>query len=207
MSAFLIDAPTGFIGVSGVWGAAIPNGAPAKLFPLQAENNYAPLWVQPFIVHTGADVSGAIGSAGIFPKTYLVAESDRDPLAAGFVQFNRQYAEIPSGFNDYATYTYTYPSLTTFRPEQKTETVVARVYNDFHLTSNPQSVTLSGAQQWRNVYGWQVTELGAGSLTNPNIATYSGWVGAGTEFVAEDATISRYIGPIWRRQTLYVKAK
>jgi hypothetical protein len=79
--------------------------------------------------------------------------------------------------------------------------------SDFHLTSNPQTVTLSGAQTWRNIYGWQVNELGNGALTTPNIPTYSGWVGSGVELIAEDATIDRYVGNIWRRQTLYVKAK
>lgn len=203
MSAYIVDAPAVFTGGTG---PALRNGQASVSFPLESANNYARLFTQPYIVHSGSDVTGTIGAAGIFAGTFLVGESERQPAGGGFLQFARYFAEIPSGFNDFETVTYTFPAMTTYRPLQYTQTVVARVYNDFFQTANPQAITLSGATTFTNIYGWQVMELGAGALTNPNATTYSGWVGAGTELVAQQATLERYMGNIWRRQTPYVKA-
>jgi hypothetical protein len=202
MSAFLFDVPSIFSGGSG---SPLPQGAPVVAYPFKEYGNYSKVYSQDFVVHSGAYSMPELGSPGIFPNTYFVGESDRQPLAGGYYQFSRDFAELPSGFNDYSTLVYTFPALQTWRPLPRVATVTARIWNDFFLTGAPQNITLSGAQVWRNVYGFDSTTLSA--ITTPTATAYSGMVGSGIEFLPQDSQLARFVGPIFRRSTYYVKAQ
>lgn len=83
--------------------------------------------------------------------------------------------------------------------------------HDFIYSANPSSIALSGAQRFLSSFGWDTQVLAnSGSLllaTTPSATTYSGWVTSGTEFVAEDGQLVRYIGSIWERKTRFIKAQ
>jgi hypothetical protein len=203
MSAIKYDLPTG--GLSG----PIPIGPPAITFPLAPDNNYARVYHQPFLVHSGVDQTGAMGSPGLFPGTILAFESDRLPIQAGFSEFSRQYAEIPSGFSTYDTHAYVYPGMNLGGSQSRlptTKTVVSRVQHDF-FNASPQSIPISGAQLflYAGITGFDVISLS--NATQPTAVLYSGWITSGVEMVAEDSTIARYVGPIWERQTRFLTAK
>lgn len=202
MSAFLSDVPPIF---SGGYGAPLPQGAPAIFYPFKEYGNYSKVYSQDFIVNTGSYSMPALGSTGIFPNTYFVGEGDLTPLAGGFYSFSRDYAEIPSGFNDYASVVYTFPALQVWRAFPRVATVTSRIYNDFFLSDAPQNITLSGAQVWKNVYGFDSTMLTTNTI--PTAASYSGWIGSGVEFLAQDSQLTRFLGPIFRRSTYFVKAQ
>lgn len=184
---------------------AIPNGAPTVTYPLSQFGNYAKVYSQPFVVHSGYDAINTIGGTGLFATTTLAEESERSPLGGGFYGFNRVYAQTPSGHNDFQSLVYSFPAMQTWRPDPRVATTTVRVWNDFFQTDSPQSITLSGAQIWRNVYGFDVGQLSA--ITIPTATEYSGWVGSGREFIAQDAQLSRFMGNIYRRETFYVKAQ
>jgi hypothetical protein len=200
MSLAFTDIPTALTS------AAVVNGPYSVSYPLASENNYAAVYNQPYIVESGFDSTGTMGSAGIFPNTVLVAQSERQPLGGGYFEFVQGFAEIPSGHNDFQTYTYTFPALANgWRPQWKTLTVVARVASDFYNTDSPQDILLLTGQKYLNQYGWD-----AGYLDNTTVPTktlYAGWVQSGVEIIAQDSSLSRYIGPIWRRDTIYIKAQ
>ena len=207
MSAYLFDVPGGYI----TNGIPYPMGQPAITYPLKAEQNYSRLWNQPFIVSGAtAYVSGL--STGLFSGSYVVAESDREPLGAGCYSFNRSYAELPSSYNSYERFAVTFPSLSfstggsgsfAYR-STVTKTVFSRIAHDFFYTDNPATLSLTSAQRF-TLGGLDTIILTADS--SPTATTYTGWMIAGTEFVAEDATAVRYLGNIWDRQTRWVKAQ
>ncbi len=197
MSAIIQDVPnpTG----------AFPVDPPTIIFPLAEEGNCARVFIQNFMGFSGYASVETMGAAGMFGGTYLAREGDRNPLAGGYVSFPRHYAEIPSGFNTYEGAVLTLPIMGNNRTWNDTNYRVVRVWNDFFLTNSPQSITLSGMQRFLGVDGYYPATLS--TATDPTILTYSGWVNAGTEMISTDATISRYYGPIWRRQTSYIVPK
>lgn len=196
MAAIIQDVPN----LSG----AFPVDPPTVIFPLAEEGNYARVFVQNFMAFSGYASTGAVGSAGMFGGTYLAREGDRTPLAGGYVSFPRYYAEIPSGFNTFEGSVLTLPVLAGggARTYNDTNYKVVRVWNDFFLTDTPRSITLSGMQKFLGADGYYPATLNSG--TDPTITTFAGWVASSGEIISEDATLSQYYGPIWRRRTPYV---
>ena len=202
MSAYLFDVPSGYI----TNGVPYPMGQPSVAYPLKEDQNYARVWNQPFIV-TGVSVPATGLSTDWFSGSYVVGESDREPLGSDLYAFTRTYAEVPASHNTFESLAYVFPGLFSFASGYRatfSKPVVSRVAHDYYYADNPATITLSGAQ----TYLWNGFDTQTlNTYTVPTVATYSGWIGTAQEIVAEDSRLVRYAGSIWDRQTRFIKAQ
>lgn len=210
MSAFLKDIPAGYI----TNGQPYPMGQPSISLPLASQGCYARVWTQPFLI-TGSLTYSVTGlSTGLFSGSYIVSESDRQPLGGDYYTFNRDYAELPSSFSSYESFAYTFPGYVifgsggsgNFARGQRTKIAGSRLAHDFFYTGNPDLIAQSGEQRFYSIEDGSDSTL-LSTLTFPSAALYSGWVASGVEFVAEDSQLSRYAGNIWERTTRFVRAQ
>jgi hypothetical protein len=147
--------------------------------------------------------------------------------------WDRVWATIPQTQTGTATLSYTFPGYKFNNGfadsrdgylnirEAPTYSVNAKLIREYYMVGS--GTAYSGAfqiptvsrQEYINTFGSQGTAPGdfvlssafGGFSSDPTLATYTGWVSAGTEIVADDSTLNPYKGNIWMRETPYVKAR
>jgi hypothetical protein len=197
----ILDLPSGYI----TNGIPYALGQPSITYPLKADANYARVWEQTYFISGSYNFATGFQTGGMFSGSYIVQDSDRAAVGNDCYTFTRSFAEIPVNHNTFETFSYVYPGLTTGHRSIMLLTVLSRIGHEYVYTATPETLPLSGVQRFISQYGWDNTVLSSSTL--PTELTYSGWVVNGTEFVAEDSSITRYMGNIWDRQTRWIKAK
>lgn len=163
-----------------------------------------------------------------FADFKLVEESDRIPIGAGLVTWERTYASLPADFDQFESTNYFYigyyglslainVTASTGR-KRRSRRVNSRITNEFFLTGpggsydDPADIPIIAAQIY--YYGNpDVVEDYIGDSppldtpTTPSRTDYEAMIAAGDEIVAEDSDIVPWIGNYYIRRTRYVKAK
>ncbi len=150
-----------------------------------------------------------------FPGAILVGEGpEREEGDA--IWFRRSYATVPSSHSEYSTIAYTFPGY--FAADETLRTsmtlqVVAREQLDFFHSDDPSGLVSADAKI-PVLQAWRPRDLSANELefvadagTAPSLSDYLAWVSSGHEIAAKDSELSRYMGDIWMRRTIYVAAR
>lgn len=166
-------------------------------------------------------------------SAYLVEEAPSFDVGGGILQWTRRYATVPATRSDYESFSYRFPgylgSLTPpysqyygDDPIGRDPTVLvvpSRLEYKYALCATGETYTTPAlfyaaqgvpAQQWavNTNPDARVDYLfdGSPSESDPTLTAYQALVAAGTEIVAEDSKINRYLGNIYEIVTRYVVA-
>jgi hypothetical protein len=227
MAAFKIDRN------GGAYTTATLNGAYRQSFPIAGDVT-AKVIEQDFQIAYGSFSALALNTAHATVTTaYLVEETPLSDLGGGIVQWTRRYATKPATRSEYETFSYRFPGyLGTGNPPynqyygadpvgrdpqvltvpSRIEYVYARIFSSGgDYTTVAAFFAASG--QAAQVYSVssnaeaRVDYLFDGSPTStPTLTAYKALVTAGTEIVAEDSKLTRYMGNIYEISTRYVVA-
>lgn len=159
---------------------------------------------------------------------FLVEETPLQDMGGGVARWTRRYSTIPAVRDEPVNLSYNFIGYAgqflvgaeevTGR-ERETRKVVGRAHHEYFLCATgetyttPQSIPVLPAQKYLAVAGgdlhtdWLRDSPPFDLDSSPSRATYEGWVTAGTEFIAEDSNVDPYLGNIYVRVTIYVKAQ
>lgn len=217
MSAFLTD---------GTFTVAAATAKPTFSNPFPEVNTQYVLR-QPFMQLLSSFAELALNTAHPdYASFKLVEETERTPIGAGLVTWERIYAALPAAFDQFETTNYnfigfhgTFGIVTSASGRERfTKAVTSRVYNEFFLVGTGGSYstaaeipTISAQIYYISTETQRVDYLGDDDLllvpTTPDRTTYQAMVDAGDEIVAEDSRLAHWLGNYYVRQTRYVKAQ
>ena len=177
---------------------------------VQLSASYAPL-----AINTAATVNGA--------SVFVVGDSPPAEIGADVIQFDRQFANIPSTHYDYETASITFPGYIFERnPNTQTATVqIERVYYKVgagQTYANVGAVPLISETRVTDTNGLNVSMFSGGELflnngggalfnTTPSLIDYKALVTANAYNIVIDSKPEWYIGGLWAVVTRRVKAK
>jgi len=158
-----------------------------------------------------------------YPTYGLVSESEKSDLGGGMVEWTRTYAEVPEEFsrlNGNTTYNFigfAYTSTTRLARPRQTFPVPMLSTKTFARTTDPltdlpfiEATTYARADNADSLVDELVegSQYDASSLTDPTRTEYEVLIAGGTYCIVTEASrISVWMGNIYVRETLYVKAK
>jgi hypothetical protein len=148
----------------------------------------------------------------VYTKAYLVNQSVAQAPGDVDCILTRVFAEIPTEWDDYDDMVIDFPGV--MRPPTGGEEMlwrnssialqsVVRVNRKYFL-SNPQQIPVPKKFTATDAVGQRVTTLTP--ATTPSNEDYAAMVAAGTELCMR-SRISRWMGDIWVRETLYARAQ
>ena len=157
----------------------------------------------------------------------LVEESPLQDASAGLVTWERTYAKVPDTYSEPGgNYAYNFIGYfgafglnvtTATGRERFVRTVPMRIQRDFFLVDGdtiptPFDIPVVEAQKYYSVdEDVEVDYLGDSDIlaneTTPSRTDYQAMIAAGDEIVAEDSRLTRWMGNIFMRETLYIKAR
>lgn len=151
---------------------------------------------------------------------YLVGDSEPVNDVGGVARFTRAWATVPASWKDYGSYVATYPGII-FERESFQRQVTAEMQHEYFLCMEGQTYATPGDVPIVSATGYTYTgdalprppegfllNDGGGDLSpsTPSLTNYFASVTAAEyTIVAEDSTLSRYLGDIWVRTTKRVK--
>lgn len=166
----------------------------------------------------------------------LVEETPLQDVGCGVAQWTRRYAQKPDPHDEYETYGYNFIGIWgTFTPgvaiitgrDRFTKVVQSRLANIYYMVGTGGDYATAGDIP---IIGAQIYYYGTNALltvdyltdappfavaTNPSRAQYQSivnfavtdkWTTANGQIVAQESSIARWMGNIWRRTTRYVLA-
>ena len=166
----------------------------------------------------------------------LVAEGPRQDVGGGIVKWSRTYAKVPDSHDEYESYSYSFIGFigvwtvgnlsssvqATGRPRQSI-VVTSRVQHDYFLVGSGGSyataslIPIIKGQRYlaavpgpsEPLYVDYLWDIGGGlaNASSPSRTEYNAMIVAGTEIVAEDSRLSRWMGNIFLLQTRFVVAQ
>ncbi len=163
-----------------------------------------------------------------FSDFKLAEESERQPIGAGLVTWDRTYAKVPSTFNQFESVNYNFIGFygTTIAINTTAQsgrwrfvkTVTCRIANEFfrigagETYTDPADIPILPAQTYYIGDANQLTDyLGDDDIldtpSTPTRTEYETMIAGGDEIIIEDSRLVHWIGAIWLRQTRYVKAQ
>jgi hypothetical protein len=143
------------------------------------------------------------------------------------VKWTRKWCTKPGTHDDYENYAYNFigfygrwgiGEISASGRDRFTKVVLSRIANIYYViaASGGDYTAASGIPNidvQRYVVNGTIMEMDYladappfTTATNPSRTTYEGWVSGGTEIVAEESNVHRWMGPIWVRRTRYVVA-
>lgn len=166
---------------------------------------------------------------GEYDGYVLVNESDKQDISGGCCEWTRTYALVPDSYQEPTNISYNfigyYPGraftiengvLLPGRPRQ-TITVPATIVYDFFGTGPGFSdasfadIPVIPAQSYITTAGpapldfiWNPGEGGLTFNSIPTTEEYQYWISTGQKIVAQDSILERWMGNIFRRQTIYI---
>jgi hypothetical protein len=218
MAAFKVD---------GDFTVATACSAARKLFPIPGDNTSF-IVEQDFMQFFANFTPLALNTAHpTFTNAYLVEETPLQDLGGGVARWTRRYAQIPATRDEYETFAYHFigfegnfnigSPLITGR-DRFTKVVVSRIHYEYFLCAagqpyeDPGDIPIISEQQYLAAPGsdmpvdWLRDSPPFDVPSDPTRAAYEAMIAAGTEIVAEDSRVSRWLGNIYERSTRYVKA-
>lgn len=217
----------------GTFTTAALHGTYRRSFPIVGDNT-AQIIEQDFQIAYGSFAALALNTAHASIATaYLVEEGPLNDLGDGTMQWTRRYATVPATRSDYESFSYRFPGyLGTLNPpynqyygddpegrDPLVLTVSSRVEYKYALCAAGQTYTTPAAFYAAQGVAAQVYTIntndearvdylfdGSPSASDPTLTAYQALVAAGTEIVAEDSVLSRYMGNIYQIATRYVVA-
>lgn len=163
-----------------------------------------------------------------YPTFFLCEESERTPIGAGLVTWERTYAQVPAAFDQFETTNYNfigyYGNVLAINVTAATgrlrfvKSVTSRIHNEFFMVGTgltyetPDEIPTVEAQKYYYDQPTILTDyLGDDDIldvaTTPSRTEYEAMISAGDEIVSEDSRLTHWLGNIWLRQTRYVKAQ
>lgn len=162
---------------------------------------------------------------------YLTGEFGHRPLPGQITEWQREYAKVPAGRDEWETFAYQFIGLSgvwgaTTEPTGRnrfTRVVPCKVsYAYFIVTGDPADTGPTAYETVADIpliteqeyyFGtadyptnWLADYPTWTSSSTPSKSTYLGWVTAGTYICCEGSDLRRWRGPIFERVTKYVKA-
>lgn len=196
---------------------------PRRTAPFPQTNEYC-IIEQDYMQLRSSWAPTTIGTALAGEAGYeLVAESPTRSEGSMFI-WTRTYAKKPTAFDDAEKFPYNFigyfgasGTITVQGRDRFVKSVASRIHTEFFTIgtggdyADIEHIPINYAQK----YHWpasedQVTDFlctaadGFDSSTTPSRATYEGWITAGTEIVAEDSEIARWMGRFFIRKTRYI---
>lgn len=216
MAAFKVD---------GDFTVATACSAARKSFPIPGDNTSF-IVEQDFMQFFANFTPLALNTAHpTFTNAYLVEETPLQDLGGGVARWTRRYATIPATRDEYETFAYHFIgfygvwgiNVTTVTGRDRfTKTVVSRLKHEYFLCATgqtyetPDLIPIIPAQAYE-FNGIATDYLGDSPpfsvASDPSRTEYEAWIAAGTEIVAEDSRVSRWLGNIYERVTRYVVAQ
>ncbi len=168
-----------------------------------------------------SQVSGGDSSA------YLVEIGPHTDLGQGVVMWTETYCKKPADRDEYESYAYNFigyygvfginVTAVTGR-DRFNKTVLSRLAHKYYIPGIDVGITTAAdipivaAQEYyygtsQNTVDYLADSPPFTSATTPSRTTYEGWVTGGTEIVAEQSIVKRWMGGIYERVTRYIKAQ
>jgi hypothetical protein len=217
----------------GTFTSATLDGPGRKSFPIPGDN-VSFIVEQEFLAAFANFAPLALNTAhATYTDAYLVSESPLQDLGGGIAKWTRTYAQVPAARNEFETFSYQFPGLlgssnppydqywvadTGGGRDPRTEVVTSRLHYEYFLIGDGGAyatvadIPQISAQEYTLVANPNARIpylLAAGiylSDSTPTKEAYLEMIDAGTELVAEDSRVERYMGNIWCRITRYVVA-
>jgi hypothetical protein len=213
--------------VDGDFTVAVATAKPAFSNPFP-EVNLGYVLRQPFMQLLANYAELALNTAHPdFASYKLVEESERTPIGAGLVTWERTYAALPTAFDQFETTNYNFigffgtfgiNTTAVSGRDRFVKAVTSRVYNEFFLVGTGGSYTTAAdipyltAQEYYVGEATQKTDyLGDDDIldtpSTPTRTDYEAMIAADDEIISEDSRLAHWLGNYWLRQTRYVKAQ
>lgn len=165
-----------------------------------------------------------------------VGDSELQDLGGGVSKFTRTFAKVPATWTEYGDYSYSFIGLagafgvnteTATGRDRFTKIVRSKIDYDYWIedgssqTQNGETATITTAANIPLIAQTKYYEAGYATLetdylkdsppyataTVPSRTTYDGYISGGTYvLVPEGSIITRWMGKIWQRKTLYIQA-
>jgi len=219
----------------GTFTTATIHGAARKSFPISGDIT-AIVVEQDYQIAFSSFAALALNTAHpVETAAYLVSESDLQDLGGGIAQWTRTYAKKPATRSEYETFSYRFPGYlgasappyAQYYGEDPTgrdplvKTVLSRIeYKYYRIFSSGGDYTTVAAAYAANGLAAQVYSIntndearvdylfdGSPAASDPTLTAYQALVTAGTEIVAEDSKLTRWMGNIYEISTRYVVAQ
>jgi len=218
MSAFKVD---------GDFTVASATAKPAFSNPFP-EVNAAYVLRQPFTQLLANYASVALNTAHPdYSDFKLAEESERTPIGAGLVVWERIYAKLPTAFNQFETTNYNFigffgtfgiNNTAVSGRDRFVKSVTSRIYNEFFMVGTGGSYasadlipTVTAQEYWVGDATQKTDYLGDDDIldtpSTPTRTEYEAMVTTGDEIISEDSRLTHWLGNFWLRQTRYVKAQ
>ncbi len=217
----------------GVWTTALAVSLPVFSAPIPALENRLVLtqeWEIALASYAALTLNTAHPDYATF---YLVSEGPHTDLGAGLVRWTRTYAAVPPTHDEFQSYIYNFigflgayvvyngtTNILQNGRERFSRRVTARITNEFFLVGSGQTYTsaalipvISGQSYYAgsiNAYynADYLWDGGSGvAATVPTRSDYQTMIATGEELVAEDSTLTRWMGNIWKRETVRILAQ
>jgi len=159
---------------------------------------------------------------------YLIEISAHEDWGQGVTKWTEIYCKKPADRDEYESYAYNFIGyfgvfglsvVTSVTGRDRfTETVTSRLAHKYYIPGIDGGITTAAdipiiASQ-TYIYGsttnnvdFLADDAPFADATTPSRTTYEGWVGGGSEIVAEQSIVRRWNGGIYERVTRYIKAK
>ena len=162
----------------------------------------------------------------VFTSCVYVGDTNFGEKLGGLKSFTRQWASIPASYSEPTSVSYTMPGVLNVRDPFNTVTK-GIYYHEFLLVGSGETYAtfdaIPASGETKASYASSASySLGAGvylnaggagvSTSTPSTSTYVGWMTADSgnatsySITAEPSYLERYMGNIWERTTLKIKA-
>ena len=146
-----------------------------------------------------------------FTKAFLINESNPSRVNGSLFKWTRSYSTIPANRVEFQTTNFSFPAYKLLSADTNeirasfSETCVAKVYFSYQLSADP-SIDLSFQERFQPLDASSNTCNFVASDTTPTKLVYEGYVTGSIYIQSQQTAVSRWMGNIWEKQEIKVKA-